>query len=109
MVGGGEEGEGEEGEGEEGITENFEERQISNCLIECAVGIATCYALDDCGVGVRVPVGSRIFSKSPRPILGSTQPPIQSLPGALSPGVKRPRCEADHSLPASVEVKKMSI
>jgi hypothetical protein len=32
---------------------------------DSAVGIATGYELDDRGVGVRVPVGSRIFS-SPR-------------------------------------------
>jgi hypothetical protein len=31
------------------------------------VGIATSYGLDDKGVGVRVPVGSRIFSSSRRP------------------------------------------
>jgi hypothetical protein len=31
------------------------------------VGIATGYGLDDRGVGVRVPVGSRIFSSSRRP------------------------------------------
>jgi glutamine synthetase len=29
---------------------------------DSAVGIATSYGLDDRGVGVRVPVGSRIFS-----------------------------------------------
>jgi hypothetical protein len=29
------------------------------------VGIATGYGLDDRGVGVRVPVGSRIFSTGP--------------------------------------------
>jgi hypothetical protein len=32
-----------------------------------AVGIATGYGLDDRGVGVRVPVGSRIFSSPRRP------------------------------------------
>jgi hypothetical protein len=47
-----------------------------------------------------------IFSKSPRRALGSTQPPLQWAPGALSPGVKRPGLEADHSPPASAEVKK---
>jgi hypothetical protein len=52
------------------------------------VGIATGYGLDDWGVGVRFPVGSSIFSKSSRPALGSTQPPIQWVPGALSPGGK---------------------
>jgi hypothetical protein len=50
-----------------------------------------------------------LFSKSSRPALGFTQPPIQWVPGALSPGVKRPRREADHSPPTSAEVKKMRI
>jgi hypothetical protein len=73
------------------------------------VGITTDYRLDDRGVAVRVPVRSTIFSTSSRPALGSTQPPIQWVPGALSPGVKRPGREADHSLPTSAEVKKMWI
>jgi hypothetical protein len=64
---------------------------------DSVVGIATGYELDDGGVGVRVPVGSRIFSTSSRPALGPTQPPIQWLPAALSPGVKRPGREADDS------------
>jgi hypothetical protein len=34
---------------------------------DSAVGIATAYGLDDRGVGVRVPVGSRIFSSPRRP------------------------------------------
>jgi hypothetical protein len=62
------------------------------------VGIATGYGLDDRGVVVRVAVGLRIFSTSYRPALGSTQPPIQWVPG----------CEADLP-PASAEVKKMWI
>jgi hypothetical protein len=68
--------------------------------LDRAVGIATGYGLDDRGVGVRVPVGSRIFlfSASCRPVLGSTQPPIQWIVEALSPGVKRPGREADHHL-----------
>jgi hypothetical protein len=66
---------------------------------DSVVGIATSYGLDDRGVGVRVPVGS----------LGSTQPPIQWVPGALSTGVNRPGREADHSPPTSAEVKKMWI
>jgi hypothetical protein len=37
---------------------------------------------------------------------GPTQPPIQRVPRALSPGVKRPGREADHSPPTSAEVKK---
>jgi hypothetical protein len=38
---------------------------------DSVVGIATGYGLDDRGVGVRVPVGSRIFSTF-RPAMGST-------------------------------------
>jgi hypothetical protein len=71
---------------------------------DSVVVIATGYVLDDRGVGVRVPVGSKIFfSTSSRPTLGSTQPPTQWVPGALSPGVKRPGREADHSPPDSAE------
>jgi hypothetical protein len=74
------------------------------------VGIATGYGLDCRGVGVRVPVGSRIFfSTSSRPGLGSIQPPIQWVPEALSQGVKRPVHGADDSPPASAEVKKTCI
>jgi hypothetical protein len=38
--------------------------------------------------------------------LGPTQPPTQWVPGALSPGVKRPGREADYSPPANIQVKK---
>jgi hypothetical protein len=78
---------------------------------ESVVGIATGYGMDNRGVEVRFPVGSRIFS-SPhrqRPALGLTQTPIRWVPGALSPGVKRQRREAEHSAPAIAEVKKMWI
>jgi hypothetical protein len=53
--------------------------------------------------------GNFLFSKSSRPALRSTQPPIQWVPGALSPRVKRPGCEVDHSPPTTAEVKKMWI
>jgi hypothetical protein len=36
-------------------------------------------------------------------------PPIQWVPGALSPGVKRPGCQANHSPQTSAEVKKIWI
>jgi hypothetical protein len=65
------------------------------------------------GAGVRrsSPGGDEYFhfSTSPRPALVSTQPPIQWVPGPLSPGVKRPAREADHSPPTNAEVKKMWI
>jgi hypothetical protein len=78
---------------------------------DSVVGIAIGYGLDDRRVGVRVPVGSRIFCSqtSSRPALGPTQPPIQGVPRALSSGVKRPWREFDHSLPTSAEVKKIWI
>jgi hypothetical protein len=50
-----------------------------------------------------------LFSMSSGPALGSTEPSIQRVSGALSPGVKRPVREADHSPPTSAEVKKMWI
>jgi hypothetical protein len=61
-------------------------------------GIAICYGLDGRGVGVRVPAGAgtSLVSTSSRPVLRTTQPPIQQVTGALSPRVKRPGREADH-------------
>jgi hypothetical protein len=53
---------------------------------DSSVGIATCYGLDDRGVGVRVPVRSRIFSTSSRTALGFTQLPSQWVPVVLLRG-----------------------
>jgi hypothetical protein len=66
---------------------------------DSAVGIATGYVLEYRGVGIRVPVESR-------PVLGLAEPPVYWAPAALSPGVKWPGLEADHSLRTSAEVKK---
>jgi len=38
-------------------------------------------------------------------IFGGVQPPIQGVPVVLSPGVKRPGREADHSRAFNAEVK----
>jgi hypothetical protein len=46
-----------------------------------------------------------LFTTASRPTLGPTQPSIQWEPGALSLGVKRPGCEADHSPLSSAEVR----
>jgi hypothetical protein len=67
------------------------------------ISIATGYRQDERGVGVRVPVGSRIFTSPYRPDRLWGQP---SLP-SISPGVKRPGRESDHSPPVTAEVKKM--
>jgi hypothetical protein len=51
--------------------------------------------------------GQRIFplASVSRPALGPTQPPVQWVPGVLSPGVKaRPGRDADHSSLSSAEV-----
>jgi hypothetical protein len=74
---------------------------------DSVVGIATSYELDDRGVGVRVPIGSIIFSPPRRPDRLWSPPNLQCVPVALSPGVKRPGREAHHSPPASDEVKKI--
>jgi hypothetical protein len=74
---------------------------------DSAVSIATGYGLDGRVFGVRVPVESRNFCS------GSEAHP-SSYPkgtggGGSPPGVKRQGREADHSPPASTEVKKMWI
>jgi hypothetical protein len=55
------------------------------------------------------PGGDKTFllSTLSRPVLGSTQPPNQWVPGVLSSAVKRPVLEADHSSPASAKFKYM--
>jgi hypothetical protein len=45
------------------------------------------------------------FVTASRSALGPTEPPIQSLPGAVSSGVKRSGRKAYHSPPSSAEVK----
>jgi hypothetical protein len=65
---------------------------------DSSVGIATGYGLDDRRVGVPDPVGARIYT--------SPCSPIQWVPGALSPWLKRQGREVDHSPPASADVKK---
>jgi hypothetical protein len=61
--------------------------------------IVSDYGLDDRAIGVRSRRGQRIFplTSVSRPALGPTQPPVQWVPGVLSPGVKaRPGRDADH-------------
>jgi hypothetical protein len=55
---------------------------------DSAVGITTCYRLGDRGVGVRVPVGSRIFSTSSRLALGSYPASYPVGTVVTFPGVK---------------------
>jgi hypothetical protein len=93
------------------IVEGTREMYVKNIISrKNKVGIATGYGLGDRGVGVRVPVGSRIFS-SPRLPDRLWGPPnlLSNEYQGLSLGVKRPGREADHSPPASAEVNKMWI
>jgi hypothetical protein len=46
-----------------------------------------------------------LFFKRSKPDMGQTQPHIQFELGVISPKVKRPRREADHSPLSSTEVK----
>jgi hypothetical protein len=63
--------------------------------------------MDDRMIGIRFPAGLEIFLFDiiSREALGSTQPPIHQVPGALSLWKKRPGHEADHSPPYTAEVK----
>jgi hypothetical protein len=67
---------------------------------ESSVGIATGYGQDDWGSRVLRELGIFLFTTASRTALGSTQPPIQWVPGA-----KRPGREACHSHPTSAEGK----
>jgi hypothetical protein len=73
---------------------------------DSSVGIATELRLEEREIGLRFPARARDFSLLHNVHTGSgtTQPPIQWVPGALSPRVKRPGCKADESPPSSVEV-----
>jgi hypothetical protein len=61
---------------------------------DSSVGIATGYGLDGRGLEIF------LFDTMSRPALRPTQPPIQWVLGALSPGR-----EADHSPPYNAKVK----
>jgi hypothetical protein len=56
----------------------------------------TSYGLED---GFRFPAGAEIFLLTTRNALGPTQPLIKCILLALFPGIKWPKCEADHSPP----------
>jgi hypothetical protein len=60
-----------------------------------AVRITAGYGLD--GPGSIRSIARFFLSTASRPALGPTQPPIQWVLGALSPGVKQSMREADHS------------
>jgi hypothetical protein len=89
----------------EGLLPNSQEPAKSR---DSRDSIALGYGLDDRGSRVRFPAGAENSSLHHRVQNGSgpTQPPIQWTPQALSLGVSRSGCEADHSLPSSADVKE---
>jgi hypothetical protein len=64
--------------------------------------------VDYLGLEVRFPAGQEVclFSIASGTVPGPTQPPIQLVSGAVSPRIKRPRRESDHSPSSSTKVKK---
>jgi hypothetical protein len=78
-------------------------------LIISATKNTRSWEVDDRRVGVRVPVGSRIFSLPRRPdrLWGAPSLLSNGYCRVFRPGVKRPGHEADHSPPTTAEVKKM--
>jgi hypothetical protein len=57
------------------------------------------------GFDSRRGLGIFLFTTPSRTALGPTQPPIQWVPRAISPGVNRPERVADHSSPSSAKFK----
>jgi hypothetical protein len=79
-------------------------RTTVNCRSQDgSVGILMDYGLD--GQGSIFSRGKNfLFSMASRPVLGPTKPHIQWVQGALSPGVKWPGCDPDHSLPFPIHL-----
>jgi hypothetical protein len=73
---------------------------MEDCGPGSSVGIATDYGMDGPGIESR---WGRDFPHLSRPALGTTQPPVQWVPGP-SKGRKRPGRDADPSLRSSAEV-----
>jgi hypothetical protein len=70
--------------------------------MDTSIGIAT-----DWSAWGSIPARGEIFlfSIEFRPVVRPAKPPIQFVPGALSPWVKRQGREADHSPPSSTKIK----
>jgi hypothetical protein len=81
-------------------------RWLSYCEARVAESLLCLgYGLNDRGSIPSRGRDSFLFATASRSSLGSTQPTVCLVPGALSVGVKRPGREADHLPPSSAEVK----
>jgi hypothetical protein len=74
--------------------------------VQLCVSSNTGWTIGVLGFDSRRGLGILLFATASRRALGPTQPPIQWVPGAFSPGVKQPGREANHSPPSSAEVKE---
>jgi hypothetical protein len=74
------------------------------------IATATGYGVDGWGSGVRFPTGTRDFYllHSAHTGFTSPQPPMQGVLEAFLLGVKRQKCEADHSHLRSAEVQNVA-
>jgi hypothetical protein len=87
------------------VTVNFKLRKSAIALYcHSSVGTATSYGLHG-----RSSIPGRykyifLYSTASRPALGPSQPPIQPVSWALSPGVKGRGRETNHSAPSSAEL-----
>jgi hypothetical protein len=70
--------------------------------------IVSDYGLDNRAIGVRSPAGAKDLASFSRPALGPTQPPVQWVPGVLSPGLKRGRSVTLTTRPHLVPRLRMS-
>jgi hypothetical protein len=88
---------------------NRDQHSGCSCTVICSQSVqhwAAGWAIGILGFDSRRGLGIFLFTPESRTALGSTQLPIQWVPGALSLGLKRPGREADHSPPSSAEVKE---
>jgi hypothetical protein len=97
------------------VRTKFHENSWNNKLFFCIVTKCHIWTLHYEGgsvlpgeFGSRLGLGFFLFAAAYGQALGPTQPPIQWVPGVLSPGIKRPGREADHSPASSVEVNAWS-
>jgi len=67
--------------------------------------LATSWTIGILGFDSRWRLEILLFTTAARTVLGSTQPPLQWLPGAFPLRIKQLGCGADHSHPPSAEVK----
>jgi hypothetical protein len=72
---------------------------------DSSIDVATGLRAGRSGFDFRLGLGIFLFATVTRPTLRPSQSPVRWVAGAVSPGVKRPGLEADHSPPSSAEAK----